>query len=114
MPWLNISIDIGILALMGLLYYFYQRKKILKVSKEMILTDLEQFRIVLNEYAEQQKESDKYHSINKFCEKYDLYYQEASLNDFLTIQDESRCLSKNLKQDFSDLCIQITEHITAR
>ena len=38
--WLNILIDIGVLAFIGLLYYFYQKRRIIRVSHETILYDL--------------------------------------------------------------------------
>lgn len=112
--WLNILIDIGILSCIGLLYYFYQKKRIIKNSYQFILENLQHFRYSLNEYVEQMNESDNYQALREFSDQFEVIYQNNELESFSGLLKKQQLLSKELKNQLNLLNDQITDHLISR
>lgn len=108
--WLKILIDITVLSFLGLLYYFYQKRRILRVSFNQVINDLESFRLELNEYLEM-------HSSNtigqNFCDKFENAFNQQDLSTILELQNATLGLDSKLEADFQLLCQQIHDHLTA-
>jgi len=109
--WLNILIDISILAFVGLLYYFYQKRRIIQISKADILADLESYRLKLNEFAETQQEKHEFDLINELCEKVDDYCQTQNLQAFCKLDINEHILNAGLVEDFELICDKITDFL---
>ncbi len=106
-PMMSILIDIGILATLGGIYYFFQRRKIIRVSRQEIIQDLENFRFELNKLTEQRAEDQK---LNQFTESFEEHFQV--LNVIAILELDPSCLNEELGEFYSELTKQISGHLT--
>ena len=112
--WLHILIDLLILSFFGILYYFFQKKRIIRISLEDILENLDSFRFKLNEFTESKMNSSDYLSIQSFNNKFEDQYQEQNLLELLKLQKDSAILNKDLLDFFNLICKQIHDHLGAK
>lgn len=112
--WLHILIDLLILSFFGILYYFFQKKRIIRISLEDILENLDSFRFKLNEFTESKKNSPDYLSIQSFNNKFEDQYQGQNLLELLKLQKDSAILNKDLLDFFNLICKQIHDHLGAK
>jgi len=108
--WLGIGIDLGVLAFFGFLYYIWQRKRIISVSREYIFNDLHEFNFDVNKYAEANKSSPTYQLLNKFTNNLDSALKEENLEQVLNLKSSiNDCLTQEQNQDFTAICNQIVD-----
>jgi hypothetical protein len=112
--WLHILVDVSILAFFGILYYFYQKRRIIRISLEDIVENLDSFRFKLNEYTESKSNSSDYSLIQSFNNKFEELYQSQSLLELLKLQKNSDTLNKDLQDFFNLICKQIHDHLGAK
>ena len=112
--WLNILIDIGILSLIGLMYYFWQKKRIIRVSHEAIVHDLENFRLKLNEFVQSMVNNEGYQVLKNFSDQFEELFQTGDIEGFDELSKQDRYLSSELKNDLKALNDQITDHLVSR
>jgi hypothetical protein len=106
-PMMSILIDIGILAALGATYYYWQRRKIIRVSREEIIQDLENFRFELNKLTEDKSDNKE---LLEFTEKFEEHFQV--LNVIAILELDPTCLNEELKEFYSELSKQISGHLT--
>lgn len=105
--WQNLLFEIALLILLGILYYFYQKKKILKADENRIPYILEfVLQACLAEKEEDQAELDK------LIEEIDDYLQNK--NDIVPIQvmknfKESTYCNPDLKEVLHEALIEIEQ-----
>jgi hypothetical protein len=112
--WLQILVDISILLFFGVLYYFYQKRRIIRVSLEDIVENLDSFRLQLNEYTENKVGSSNYLSIQSFNNEFEKLYQAEDLLGYLKLQKDSNTLNPDLQDFFNLICKQIHDHLGAK
>ncbi len=108
--WTHVAIDLGLLCFFGFLYYLWQKKRIIRVSKEYILIDLNEFNLNINEYADEHKDSANYQLLNSFTNKLEDAIKIESLDDVLSLRNAANnCLTQEQNQDFTAICNQIDD-----
>lgn len=112
--WLNILIDIGILSLIGLMYYYYQKKRIIRVSHENILSDLESYRFKVNEYVDARKNEENYQRLKEFSDHFEKIYTDQNLEGFNELLNKQDLLSNKLKEQLNALNAQIVDHLASK
>ncbi len=112
--WLFILVDISILGFFGILYYFYQKRRIIRISLEDIQENLEDFRLKLNEYNDEMKHSDVYSNLQEFTDSFEANFQSEDLLGFIKIQNDSVILNKDLEEFYTLICRQIHDHLGAK
>lgn len=111
--WLNIAIEIGILGLMGLCYYLYQKKRIIRTSRNDLDIALSEFRLKINEYAQNNKSSQNFKQIKSFTDLFEQKYSDNALKELISIKEESHVLSKDLVDEFTLIISQIEDHLSS-
>jgi hypothetical protein len=109
--WINIAIDIGVLAFAGLLYYIYQRRRILRHSLFQIEDALDKFHYHTNEYAEEMMKTPEYDNINSICEILDDYFQNKNLEQVLKISEKISYLPNPLQEEYKQIADKILDHL---
>jgi hypothetical protein len=104
--WASILLDIGVLALLGTAYYLYQRRKIIRVSREDILSDLERFRFQLNKFSEDNANSN---ALRIFNNEFEALYQSGDFSQLTKMSPNG--LNSELKDFYEALCQQILDHL---
>lgn len=112
--WLHILVDLSILSFFGVLYYFYQKRRIIRTSYEDIIENLDKFRYELNEYTEHMSKQDSYTQIQNFNNKFEDLYEKMDIESFSTLESESTILNKELREFYKLICDQITDHQSAK
>ena len=107
--WTSILFDIAILTVLGCVYYLYQKRRIISVSREEILEDLQNFRQQLNQFADESKNSDSYQDLIQFVEEFELYFQNKDLTAI--VNQEGNFLNKDLVEFQKAISKQITDHL---
>lgn len=96
----------GILILLGVSYYFFQKRRIIRVSKEDILADVEQFRFELNKFNEEHPDSS---ALKVFNNEFEVIYLSGDFSQLIKLEAEG--LNDELKQFYEALCQQIIDHL---
>ena len=112
--WTNIAIDIGVLSLIGLAYYFYQKRRIIRISKEEILYALHEFRLKVNEFADLNKESSQYEQIKSFTDLFEAEFQTENLEGFLLLKNKTNSLDSSLSDNFHQILHKIEDHLASK
>lgn len=112
--WLNILIDIGVLAFIGLLYYFYQKRRIIRVSHEMILYDLNDFRFKLNEFIEKNATHPQLEHLQDLATNIDQIYETQQFDSFHQLLDYQNTLPEELSKTLLALDSQIKDHLISK
>lgn len=112
--WLNIIIDIGVLAFIGLLYYFFQKRRIIKVTHEMIIQDLSEYRLKVNEFIEQKVKSKELNKLQEFADLLDKIYQTQDLESFHHLIQYQDILSQKLSNQLSELNNQVIDLLQSK
>jgi uncharacterized membrane protein YgaE (UPF0421/DUF939 family) len=71
-----ILIEIGLLCVLGILYYFFQKRRILKHAKNELLYAFEDFLYDLNVFLEENKTDQSYQQIQKFIEDTEVFVSQ--------------------------------------
>jgi hypothetical protein len=104
--WESILLDIGVLVLLGVAYYYYQKRKIIRVSREDIFSDLERFRFQLNKFSEETPDSSPLKSFNN---EFEAHFQSRDYLQLTKLSPES--LNAELNDFYEALCQQIIDHL---
>ena len=107
--WLSLTIEFGVLALLGTAYYFYQRRRILRSSREQILADLEEFQHQLNQFMEDSRDKSSYKKICAFTQDFEKFYKASDFQALTSM--ETSILDSELKSFYDALGGQILSHI---
>lgn len=112
--WSDILIDIGILSSVGMMYYFYQKRRIIRVSHEAIIGDLEMYRFKLNEFVQSMADTQNYQIVKHFSDQFEVLFQNQDLENFAKLLNQDKCLSDELKDELKALNDQIADHLVSR
>lgn len=112
--WTNIAIDIGVLSFIGLVYYFYQKRRIIRISKEEILYALHEFRLKINEFADLSKDSSQYEQIKNFTDLFENELQAQNLEGFLLLKNKASYLDSELSDKFHQILFKIEDHLASK
>lgn len=107
--WLSLTFEFGALALLGTAYYFFQRRRILRSSREQIVADLEEFQYQLNQFMEDSKGKDSYQKVCAFVQGFEMFYKAADFQALTSM--DSNILDSELKSFYDALSGQILSHI---
>lgn len=86
--WFNLIIEMGVLAFLGLLYYFYQKRKIIRFDKEEIFELVGEVTYELNHFLEEKKEEAFYNTLNIFCTQLEECSENSSIQQLHEILKE--------------------------
>ena len=104
--WLGILLDLGILALLGVAYYYWQKRRIVRVSREEILADLESFRFQLNKFTEENPSKSE---LILFTNLFEDIFKQGDIKSIIDL--DSNALDSELKEFYEALCKQIKDHL---
>jgi len=104
--WMGILLDIGILAVLGMAYYYWQKRKIIRVSREEVLADLDDFRLELNKFTEENASNSK---ITLFTNQFEDIFKTGDIKSLLEL--DPKALDSELKKFYEALCKQIKDHL---
>ena len=79
-PWLKITLDISVLAFLGLLYYFIQRRRIIKNDLGEIFHFLEKAIYQSNEFLDNKQDKQFYSRVNSFIESLEKSLEGSDIN----------------------------------
>ena len=99
----SILIDLGVLAFFGLLFYYFQRRRIIKHSKYEIRELLQKFIFDLHVYLDDKQRESDYKKLNQYAEDLEkLLPREDILNlkDQLTPPKE---LPENMQREIEQI-----------
>lgn len=113
--WWNILIELGGLAVLGFLYYIFQKRRIIRRSHLSILEDLEHFRFDLNNYIEKQKNLNNHTAeLQQFSNQYEDIFQEQAIDHFSQLMPLKNCLPQHLQEKLEHIDLQINDLLASR
>jgi O6-methylguanine-DNA--protein-cysteine methyltransferase len=74
--WLYVLIDIGVLGFFALLYYIYQKRRIIYYSEVEFRLELESLIDNLHYYLEENKDHNQFTQINQFVSQLEKYLEK--------------------------------------
>ena len=104
--WQSILLDLGILTLLGVAYYYYQKRKIIRVDKYAILADIERFRLELNNFCDNKSQSSE---LKLFNNKFESIYESGNFSELIKLKPQG--LNSELDHFYEALCQQIIDHL---
>lgn len=108
LKWFNILIEIGFFLVLALLYYIYQKKKIIRFDKMEIFQMVDEFSIKLNYYLDAHKASQNYQPLNLLCSEIETAIE---LNEFDKLLPLLNQMKDKLPLELRDISSQIIETI---
>ena len=75
----SILIDLGVLCFFGLLFYWYQKRRIIRNSTYEIQVGLQKLIYDLHNYLDQKESEEYYQELNTYTEKLEQLIQSPSL-----------------------------------
>ncbi|MCO4755674.1 MAG: hypothetical protein KC478_14425 [Bacteriovoracaceae bacterium] len=85
----SLLFDIGVLAFFGLLYYTWQKNRIIKASTAQIRADLSDFIYELHEYLDGKEGSNDYAALNDFATELEQAIETPSLESMKNKVDKA-------------------------
>jgi SET domain-containing protein len=103
--WINLIIEMGVLALLGFLFYIFQRRRIVRFDIEEILESLENLTYDLNHFLEDNKTKSFYKELDTFCKKVELANENNSLPEMMDIFKDCSFsgMPKDLESKFQEI-----------
>lgn len=111
-PWVKILLDLSVLAALGLLYYFVQRRRIIKSDLSEIFHFIEKNIFKAHEFLDTKKENEQYKLMNSFVEGLEKSLETADvklLNSYL--QQIPKGFPKEIKDELNSIKENISIHI---
>ncbi len=111
--WMQILIELGILALIGLIYYVIQKRRIIYHDKNEIFHKLDELHYVLNEFLHDKDSEAYYASLNEFIGKLDDILQYPTIEGVITLIDsfpQVDVLPEDIMQKLNEIREQMNFH----
>lgn len=108
LKWVNILIEIGFFLGLALLYYIYQKKKIIRFDKIEIYQMVEDFTIQIHYFLENQKTNPNRELINELIVKLEKCLENDMLDNLPSYLEQ---ISKLIPRDLNERAMHILETI---
>ena len=108
LKWFNILIEIGFFLVLALLYYVYQKKKIIRFDKMEIFQMADEFSIKLNYFLDAHKAAPNYELLNQLCSEVEKAIEQ---NEFDKLHPLLGQMNELLPTELSTISSQLIETI---
>lgn len=95
----SILIDLGVLSFFGFLFYFLQRRRILKHSSYEIREQLQKFIFDLHVFLDDKQNESFYQELDEFAQKLEMILPDQNILDKKEDLNPPNSLPKNMKQE---------------
>ena len=100
--WWNVLVEAAVLVFFGLLYYFWQKRRIISRDTIEVFEKVHQLTLTLNSYLDGKENESYYQRLNDFTTQLELALKEESIDQII----------EAMKMDQGQLTEDITKQIT--
>lgn len=107
--WMNFIFELGVLCFFGFLYYFFQKRRIIRVDTEEIFFQINEIIYDLNNYLDGKESEESYQKLNNLTKDLEKILDNTNIEDVIkfTLGNDFDYVPSDIKKKLLDIKIRL-------